>query len=133
MEPVDPVQPDFYIFLSEQLYDGLVRLDSNLKIVPSLAEYWMISSDGKKYTFFLKKGVRFYHGEELTAEDVKFSFERLLDAELGLLFTDFFLPRIVGAAEFREGRSSELSGIESSTGMRWRFTGGDPMYGPFIF
>ena len=108
---LDPVQQDSYIFLSEQLYDGLVRLDKNLKIAPSLAEYWMISSDGQKYTFFLKKGVRFHHGVELTAEDVKFSFERLMDAEVDSLYCHFFLPRIVGAAEFREGRSSEVTGI----------------------
>jgi ABC-type transport system substrate-binding protein len=108
---LDPVQQDSYIFLSEQLYDGLVRLDKNLKIAPSLAEYWMISSDGQKYTFFLKKGVRFHHGTELTAEDVKFSFERLLDAEVGSPYYHFFLPRIVGATEFREGISSEVTGI----------------------
>jgi len=108
---LDPVQPDSYIFLSEQLYDGLVRLDKNLKIAPSLAEYWMISSDGQKYTFFLKKGVRFHHGAELTAEDVKFSFERLLDAEVDSPYYYFFLLRIMGATEFREGRSSEVTGI----------------------
>ncbi len=108
---LDPVQPDSYIFLSEQLYDGLVRMDNNLRIVPSLAEYWKISSDGQKYTFFLKKGVRFHHGDELTAEDVKFSIERLLDTESGSPFYHFFLPRIEGAAEFREGRTSEVSGI----------------------
>jgi ABC-type transport system substrate-binding protein len=71
----------------------------------------MISSDGQKYTFFLKKGVRFHHGAELTAEDVKFSFERLLDEEVGSPYYHFFLPRILGAAEFRERKSSEVTGI----------------------
>jgi ABC-type transport system substrate-binding protein len=108
---LDPAQSDSYIFLSEQLYDGLVRLDNNLKITPDLAAYWMISSDGKKYTFVLKKGVRFHHGGELTAEDVKFSIERLLDAEVGSPYYHYFLPRIVGASEFREGRSSDVTGI----------------------
>jgi ABC-type transport system substrate-binding protein len=108
---LDPVQPDCYVFLSEQLYDGLVRLDKNLKIQPALADYWMISSDGKKYTFFLKKGVHFHHGIELTAEDVKFSFERLLDEEVGSPFCHFFLHRIVGAFEFHEKRSSGVTGI----------------------
>ena len=108
---LDPAQSDSYIFLSEQLYDGLVRLDNNLKIAPALAAYWMISSDGKKYTFVLKKGVRFHHGGELTAEDVKFSLERLLDADVGSPYYHYFLDRIVGAAEFREGSSSEVTGI----------------------
>lgn len=108
---LDPVQPDSYIFLSEQIFDGLVRLDKNLKIAPSLAEYWMISPDGKKYTFFLKKGVRFHHGEELTATDVKFSLERMLDTEIGSPYAQYFLPRIYGAAEFRAEDSSEVIGI----------------------
>jgi ABC-type transport system substrate-binding protein len=108
---LDPVQQDSYIFLSEQLYDGLVRLDRNLKIAPSLAEYWMISSDGRKYTFFLKKDIRFHHGDELTAEDVKFSLERLLDAEVGSSYSQYFLPRVIGAVEFHEGSASEVNGI----------------------
>ncbi|UCE39731.1 MAG: ABC transporter substrate-binding protein [Candidatus Aminicenantes bacterium] len=110
---LDPVQSDSFIFISEQLYDGLVRLDKNLKIVPSLADYWMISSDGKKYTFFLKKGVRFHHGEEITATDVKFSLERLLDAEVDSPFSHYFISRIVGAAGFHEGIATEVSGIRA--------------------
>ena len=109
---LDPAQGDAYIFLSEQLYDGLVRLDKNLKIAPSLADYWMISENGRKYTFFLKKGVLFHHGEELTAEDVKFSLERLLDNETDSPFRHFFLLRIVGAEEFSEGKTEGVSGIK---------------------
>jgi len=109
---LDPAQPVSFIFLSEQLYDGLVRLDKNLKIVPSLADYWMISSDGKTYTFILKKGVRFHHGEELSAADVKFSLERLLDKEVNSPYHRFLLPRIVGAEEFREGRAEDVTGIK---------------------
>jgi ABC-type transport system substrate-binding protein len=110
---LDPAQPDSYIFLSEQLYDGLVRLDKNAKIAPSLAEYWMISPDGKVYTFFLKKGVLFHHGEEVTAEDVKFSLERILDREVGSPYFHFFSPRVEGASEFREGQAAEVTGIRA--------------------
>ena len=110
---LDPAQPDSFIFLSEQLYDGLVRLDKNLKVAPSLADYWLISSDGEKYTFFLKKGVRFHHGAELTAADVKFSLERLLDKEVNSPYGHYFLTRIVGAAEFHEGMAVDISGIRT--------------------
>lgn len=110
---LDPVQPDSYIFLSEQLYDGLVRLDKNAKIAPSLAEYWMISPDGKVYTFFLKKGVLFHHGEEVTAEDVKFSLERILDKEVGSPYFHFFSSRVKGASEFREGQAAGITGIRA--------------------
>jgi ABC-type transport system substrate-binding protein len=109
---LDPAQPDSYIFLSQQLYDGLVRLDKNLKIAPSLADYWSISSDGEKYTFFLKKGVRFHNGEELTAWDVKFSLERILDPESDSPYFQLFLDRIVGARDFRAGKTEEVAGIK---------------------
>jgi ABC-type transport system substrate-binding protein len=108
---LDPAQPDSFIFLSQQIYDGLVELDKNLKVIPVLADYWVISSDGTKYTFVLKKGVRFHHGAELTAEDVKFSLERLLDKHADSPYAHYFLPRVKGAAEFREGIVQDVSGI----------------------
>src|SRR5207249_11460287 len=43
---------------------------------PSLAESWTMSKDGLAYDFVLRKGVKFHNGETVTAEDVKFSFER---------------------------------------------------------
>jgi len=109
---LDLAKPESFIFLSEQLFDGLVRLDKNLKIIPSLADYWMISSDGKTYTFILKKGVLFHNEEELTASDVKFSLERLLDREVNSPYHQFFLSRIAGAQEFREGKAEEVVGIK---------------------
>jgi ABC-type transport system substrate-binding protein len=110
---LDPAHQDSFIFLSEQLYDGLVKLDNNLKISPSLADYWTISSDGKRYTFILKKGVRFHHGAELTAEDVKFSLERLMDAGVDSPYSHYFIPRVRGAAEFHDGTAADVSGIQA--------------------
>ena len=45
-------------------------------MAPSLAESWQVSDDGLIYEFMLRKGVKFHNGEPVTAEDVKFSFER---------------------------------------------------------
>jgi ABC-type transport system substrate-binding protein len=108
---LDPASPDSFIFISEQLFDGLVRLDKNLNIVPNLAEYWAISSDGTRYTFYLRKGVRFHHGSELTAEDVKFSLERLLDPKLHFPYNQYFLNTVVGAKDFWEGKAKEVLGF----------------------
>jgi hypothetical protein len=53
------------------------------KVVPSLAERWTISPDGKVYTFYLRKGVKFHNGREMTAEDIKWNFDRILDPKTG--------------------------------------------------
>ena len=102
-----------YFFLLDQLYDGLVRLDKNFNIIPSLAEYWVISEGGKKFTFYLRRGVKFHHGRELTADDVKFSLERLIQKQTGLLYYQYFITKVVGAEEFREGRSPEVAGFKA--------------------
>lgn len=60
------------------LYNKLVRHDENLKIVPDLAESWEIP-DNQTYIFNLRKGVKFHDGTEMTAKDVEFSLNRVLD------------------------------------------------------
>ena len=59
------------------IQEGLLKLDRQGKIAPSLAERWH-TADNRNYTFFLKKGVRFHSGREVTAEDVKFTFTEFL-------------------------------------------------------
>lgn len=74
-----------------QLFNGLVQLDDQLKIVPDLAKSWNISEDGIKYTFKLRSDVFFHEsksfGENLTrtvnATDFVYSFNRILDPNLG--------------------------------------------------
>ena len=59
------------------VYEGLVELDQSGEIQPLLAESWETSNDGATYTFKLQEGVTFSNGAEFTAEDVKFSIERV--------------------------------------------------------
>ena len=59
------------------MYDNLIRRDprdSGQTIIPDLAHSWDVAKDSKTYTFFLRKGVKFHDGGELTAEDVKATF-----------------------------------------------------------
>jgi ABC-type dipeptide transport system, periplasmic component len=60
------------------LYNRLVRLDENLVVVPDLAESWDIP-DNTTYVFHLRKGVKFHNGREMTADDVQYSLNRILD------------------------------------------------------
>jgi len=98
-------------FLLEQVYDGLVKLDSNLGVVPALAEYWVISEDGKTHTFYLRQGIRFHHGRELEAEDVKFSLERLVRRDAPGAYSQHFLGKVLGAQEFYDGRAAGVAGF----------------------
>jgi peptide/nickel transport system substrate-binding protein len=58
------------------IHDALVRPYPGHKMGPSLAESWSESPDGKTYEFKLRPGLKFHNGDPVTAEDVKFSFER---------------------------------------------------------
>ena len=58
------------------IHDALVRPLPGSKMAPSLAESWTESPDGKVYEFKLRRGLKFHNGEPVTAEDVKFSYDR---------------------------------------------------------
>jgi peptide/nickel transport system substrate-binding protein len=62
------------------LHDAMVKPSPQHPLGPSLAESWTVSPDGKTYELVLRKGVRFHNGDVMTAEDVKFSFERFRGA-----------------------------------------------------
>ena len=63
--------------------ETLTFYDDNLNLIPWLAESWEQSEDGLTWTFKLREGVIFHNGREMTAEDVKWSFDRLLDPATG--------------------------------------------------
>ncbi len=67
-----------------QMYETLVDVDENMNVVPLLAETWE-QPDDLTYIFHLRKGVKFHSGREMKAEDVKYSFERILNPDLGAL------------------------------------------------
>ena len=76
---LDPADTDaeitpFMIFYA--LHDALVKPMPGGLNTPSLAESWTMSPDGRTWDFVLRKGTRFHNGDPVTAEDVKFSFER---------------------------------------------------------
>lgn len=66
-----------------QVYDGLLELNADLQLEGALAEGYTISDDGLVYTFTLREGVTFHNGRALSAEDVVYSLERILDPETG--------------------------------------------------
>jgi peptide/nickel transport system substrate-binding protein len=69
--------------LLELVYEPLVRLDADLKIVPAVAQSWEFSGGGTELTFKLDPKATFQNGEKVTSADVKASFERILDEATG--------------------------------------------------
>ena len=75
------------VWATSQLFNGLVQLDSNLIVQPSIAKSWTISSDKLEYEFLLKDNVFFHNseksnldvGRKVSAYDFEYSFSRLLD------------------------------------------------------
>ena len=65
------------------LYEGLVKPDSEGNMVDALAESHTVEEEGKVYTFRLRDGVKFHDGSLVTAEDVKYSLERCADTSSG--------------------------------------------------
>jgi peptide/nickel transport system substrate-binding protein len=63
--------------------EGLTTYDDDLNLQPGLATSWEQSEDGLTWTFHLREGVMFSNGREMTADDVKWSFERLIDPATG--------------------------------------------------
>jgi peptide/nickel transport system substrate-binding protein len=85
---LDPGQTEALITPFMMLYaihDALTKPMPGKLITPSLAESWTESKDGLSYDFKIRKGVKFHNGDPVTAEDVKFTFERYRGASAKLL------------------------------------------------
>lgn len=85
-DDINCLDPDQSIGATEasimcHIYEGLVKENENLDIVPLLADSWTISDDGLTYTFDLKQDVKFSDGTAVTGEDWVFSLERARDNE----------------------------------------------------
>ncbi len=66
----------------ENVYDTLVQPGADLSMEPALAESWEISDDNLTWTFTLRDDVVFHNGRAFTADDVVYSYNRILDPEV---------------------------------------------------
>lgn len=64
------------------VFSGLTRINEDLEIVPDIAERWTVSKDGRTYVFHLRDDVVWHDGRKLTSNDVKFTFDLILDPKV---------------------------------------------------
>ncbi|MGE2717981.1 ABC transporter substrate-binding protein [Mycolicibacterium litorale] len=83
-DQLDPHKTSAYFSFEvlENVFDTLVEPDANLEMRPALAESWEVSPDQRVWTFHLRRGVTFHDGSPFTADDVVYSYRRIIDEEL---------------------------------------------------
>jgi len=95
----------------KSIFDGLMDyVPGTTELRPGLAESYEISPDGKTYTFHLRKGVTFHNGREMTAEDVKYSLDRVTTPATQSPGAGFF-GSIAGYDAMADGSATSLSGV----------------------
>ncbi|HKQ96666.1 MAG TPA: ABC transporter substrate-binding protein [Candidatus Polarisedimenticolia bacterium] len=97
--------------VTSNVFRGLVAMDpATLAVQPAVADSWTVSGDGLAYAFHLRPGVVFHNGRALTADDVAWSFKRLL-AKPTNSPRRWLLEPVAGAADFIDGKTPEVAGI----------------------
>ena len=112
------------------MFDNLIRRDprdGGKTIIPDLAHSWQIAKDGKTYTFHLRKGVQFHDGAELTADDIKATFDRIIKPPQGVSIPRSILFRAVSeitapdkyTVEFKLAEPRPVNFIMSAIASGW--------------
>ncbi len=102
--------------IANQVYEGLVKLSQkDLSIQPGLAESWEISDSAKKFVFHIRKGVKFHddeafpngQGREVTAQDIKYCFDKMCSNLPENQASTFFQNKVIGAKEYYQSTTEK--------------------------
>ncbi len=113
LDPAKCTEQPTHSYYINQVYEGLVKYDENSNLAPALAENWTISDDGKVFTFFLRKNIKFHNGNTLNAEKFKKSLERACNVKIMSPEADKFLGNVLGAKDCLSGKTNTIKGIEA--------------------
>ena len=94
-----------------ELFSGLVAMNTDLQLVPDIAEKWDVDDTGTVYTFHLRDNAKFHDGKPITAHDFKWSIERAVSPETASPVADTYLSDIIGVNDAIEGITSDISGV----------------------
>ncbi len=100
---------------TNNIFETLITLDPyTLQYIPGLSAMPVITNGGTRYTFNLRKGVKFHNGQHLTSADVKYSFERMLAPKFAAQAASlYYLLPIKGLAHFLNEKAKAISGIST--------------------
>lgn len=105
-------QGDYDFYPIRIANESLIAMDKDQKYIPKLATSWDFSDQGKTLTFHLRKNVYWHDGEPFTSQDVRFSLEFMAHPDFASWRFNY-LQDIVGANEFKTGKTDSISGIET--------------------
>lgn len=114
----------------ERLVETKTNADGSSALVPGLAEKWDVSDDGLVYTFYLRKEVKFHNGEIFKADDVVYTFERMLKPETAAVNQDF-ISAIKGSQDVMEEKADSIAGLEVIDDYTIKMTLDSP-FAPFL-
>jgi len=116
--------------IAAKLFNGLVRLGDDLQVIPDLAERWIVSADGRRYRFHLRRDVRFPDGRPVVADDVRYSFERVLSPKTKSPNTWIF-QQVEGGEAYRSGGAAGVAGFRILDSHTFEITLKQP-FSPFL-
>ena len=97
--------------IAYSLFEGLVNYDPvDLHAIPGVAESWMMSDDGRVWTFKLRPNARWSNGDPVQASDFIFSYKRILSPSFGAEYASM-LHGVRGAKEFNTGTLKDFSAV----------------------
>ena len=70
------------------IFEGLVKIDRDQKVIPVLAKSWEVSDDGLIWTFYLRNNVYWHNGMPFTADDVKFTFDTIQNSSIASIYKE---------------------------------------------
>jgi peptide/nickel transport system substrate-binding protein len=107
--------------VNDQVFNGLVKYDKDIKLIGDLAERWDVSPDGKTITFHIRKGVKWHDGVEFTADDCLFTYQKLIDPNVATPYSSSYMDvkkaEVVGRYTFRVTYKEPFSPALESWGM----------------
>ena len=94
------------------VFEGLVRLDSNLNVAPAGAESWDIKDGGKTFIFHIRKDLKFANGDPVTADDFAYSLNRAFGPDFANGNAGYYLSNIVGSTDVTTGKAKTVAGVK---------------------